>query len=315
MRQLTAQERRPDDTMKRMTAACVLIASCILCACSPKEAAEAVTDGFCVYDLDADRTQLMPSGYSLKTQDDIHGAVGELLQRVIDGPEDGSGISAVPDKITDVTYIIGADTVTVGFDGSFADVPGFEKVLCEAAVVKTLCGLDGVYSVSFTVDGAPLCDAKNEPLGQMTPDSFAEISPGREKTELHLFFASADGQSLIEKTENVDYDLTIPMDRLVVENIISGPGSADVFATVNPSTKINSVRTADGICYVNLSRDFLNKKTNVSDEVMIYSIVNSLAPLENINKVRILIDGDTDASLGEYSLSAPFERNLELIAQ
>ena len=100
---------------------------------------------------------------------------------------------------------------------------------------------------------------------------------------------------------------------MVVESIIAGPKSSEVFATVNPSTVINDVMTDNGICYVSLNRDFLNKTTNVSDEVLIYSLVNSLTQLGNVNKVQILIDGRSDARLGEYDLSKLFERNLEMI--
>ena len=42
-------------------------------------------------------------------------------------------------------------------------------------------------------------------------------------------------------------------------------------------------------------------------------IVNSLSQLGNINKVQILIDGDTDAKLGTLDLSHMFERNLEIV--
>ena len=46
---------------------------------------------------------------------------------------------------------------------------------------------------------------------------------------------------------------------------------------------------------------------------MIYSIVNSLTELGNINKVQILIDGEMNIHLGEYDLSTPFERDLDMI--
>ena len=45
---------------------------------------------------------------------------------------------------------------------------------------------------------------------------------------------------------------------------------------------------------------------------MVYSIVNSLTDLTNINKVQILIDGDINVSLGEFDLSKMYERNLEM---
>ena len=98
-----------------------------------------------------------------------------------------------------------------------------------------------------------------------------------------------------------------------MESLIAGPKSTDAFATIDPATSVLDVTTRSGICYVSLSKDFLNKTTNVSDEVLIYSLVDSLTELGNVNKVQILIDGKSDAGLGEYDLSGLFERSLDMI--
>jgi len=289
----------------------------VLCACNVKPDAPD-PDAFYVYDLSADMTHIEPCVYEpVSDLTDVSESVGMLLQRLIDGPSGGRLRSAIPNEITSVTYIIGSQTVGVNFDGSYDDIPQDRKLLCEAAVVRTLCSLDSVYAVSFSVEGQPLCDSQGIPVGLLTPDSFVEndgaMINAYERAELHLFFADESGQKLVEKAETVTYNSNISMDRLVVENIIQGPRSTDAFATINPATVVNSVTTRDGVCYVNLSKDYLNKITNVTDKVMLYSIVNSLTRLGNINKVQILIDGETNARLGEIELSKLFERNLEMI--
>lgn len=300
-------------TIKAIMAASFML---IICACaktSPVQGEASVS----VYDLSPDTSHILAAPYQITSaEDDVSACVGELLQRIIDGPAGGRFNSAIPNEITSVTYYIGPQTVGVNFNSSYYEVPQMRRMLCEAAIVRTLCQLDDVYAVSFSVEGTPVCDSKGIPLGLLTPDSFIEndgsMINAYERAELHLFFASEDGKRLVEKAETVTYNSNIPMDRLVVDNIILGPKSTDAYATVNPSTQVNSVMTQDGVCYVNLSKDFLNKITNVTDEVMIYSIVNSLTRLDNINKVQILIDGDMDLSLGEYELSTLFERNLSI---
>ena len=75
-----------------------------------------------------------------------------------------------------------------------------------------------------------------------------------------------------------------------------------------------AVTTKDGVCYVNLSKEFLVKQGNLTDEVVLYSFVNSLTELSNVNKVQFMIDSETEISFGEHSyLNTPFERDLELI--
>ncbi len=290
----------------------------LLCACGAYNGTAEQTDkdAVVVYDMSNDMSHIEPSEYSLYPDNDVSECVGELLQRLIDGPSGGRNRSVIPDEITSVTYVIGSQTVGVNFNSAYNDIPQERKILCEAAIVRTLCQLDDVYAVSFSVENVPLCDSQNIPIGLLTPDSFVEndgsMINAYERAELHLFFADESGQKLVEKVETVTYNSNISMDRLVVDNIIQGPKSTDAFATINPATVVNSVTTRDGVCYVNLSPDFLNKITNVSDRVMIYSIVNSLTRLDNINKVQILIDGDMNARLGEIRLSTLFERNLDM---
>ena len=83
---------------------------------------------------------------------------------------------------------------------------------------------------------------------------------------------------------------------------------------MSPETKIVSVTTRDNTCYVNLDEGFLNLPGNVTPEVAIYSIVNSLVELSSINKVQISINGSTDLIYMEtIPLSQVFERNLEIM--
>ncbi|MBO4903601.1 MAG: GerMN domain-containing protein [Lachnospiraceae bacterium] len=293
----------------------MFISAMLLVSCK-EDAGDDAGDIVTVYDLSRDMSHIEPSDYKMTTQTDTD-HIKELLQRVIDGPKGNRIRSAVPEEVTAVTYIVGPQTVMVNFDSSYNGIQQMRRILCEAAIVRTLCQLDNVYAVSFSVEGVPLFDSQNVPIGLLTPDSFVENEGNMinmyERADLRLYFASEDGQSLVEKVETITYNGNISTDRLVVDNIVLGPRGTDAFATVNPATIVNSVTTQDGVCYVNLSEDFLNKITNVTDKVMIYSIVNSLTELGNINKVQILIDGEMDVKLGEYDLSTLFERDLDMV--
>ncbi len=301
----------------------VLIIACLLAVSGcgtkpdgPTPAGSGDNETFYVYDLSDDMTHVRAVEYAVK-EGTTSERVRALLQRIIDGPGQNRALSAIPQEISKVTYIMGADTVMVNFDAAFDRLPNMKKILCELAITDTLCQLDDVDAVGFAVEDVPISDRLGVPVGFLTPDSFVEndgaLINAYEKAELHLFFTDETGSVLIEKVENITYNTNISMDRLIVENIISGPRGIDTAPTVNPSTVVNSVITRDGICYVNLNKEFLNKTTNVSDEVMVYSIVDSLSLLSNVNKVMILIDGSSDVRIGSIDLSAPLERNLEII--
>lgn len=132
-----------------------------------------------------------------------------------------------------------------------------------------------------------------------------------ELAKIKLYFADESGTSLIAANREKHYSTNTPMERFVVEELIAGPtGQVEgLYPSINPSTKIVNVMTKDGICYVNLDESFLTVVNNVSTDLSIYAIVNSLVELSNINRVQILINGEVPASFS----AASYERNLDIV--
>ena len=65
---------------------------------------------------------------------------------------------------------------------------------------------------------------------------------------------------------------------------------------------------------MNLDEGFLNQNYEIEEGVVIYSIVNSLAELPNVNKVQISVNGDTKLTYREeFSLGTVYERNLDYL--
>ena len=108
--------------------------------------------------------------------------------------------------------------------------------------------------------------------------------------------------------------LALPDQLLDRGNDSGSAGAGKAYPVANPDTKVLSVAVRDGICYVNLDSSFVNQIYNVTPEVTIYAITNSLVELSNVNKVQISINGETNINYREnISLSATFERNLDLV--
>ncbi len=195
------------------------------------------------------------------------------------------------------------------------------EILVRAALVRTMSQVEGIKYVAITVEGGQLHDSLGNVVGLMSADQFIDNAGNEinayDKVRLRLYFANADGTALAATNRTMAYNTNISLERLVVEQILAGPGPdvADVvYPVMNPNTKIVSVSVRDGICYVNFDENFLNQTYNVSSEVAIYAIVNSLGELTSVNRVQISINGETDIMYREsISLSTVFERNLDLI--
>jgi len=129
-----------------------------------------------------------------------------------------------------------------------------------------------------------------------------------------LYFANEDGTALQPVYREVVYNSNISMERLAVEQLLKGPNTDIAFATLNPDAKLNSITVRDGVCYVDFDTSFLTQPNNVTSEVAIYSLVNTLVNITEVNKVQISINGETNVTFMEnMNLSTMFERNLDIV--
>lgn len=239
-------------------------------------------------------------------------------------------LSTMPDKLeykapltmgfSVLGYKLEEGKLVIDLDEHYSELSFTTEVLVRAAIVCTMTQVSGVDSVELTVAGSQLYDSLNNLVGRMTAEDFinnmgSEIN-SYETAHLKLYFANETGDGLIAVERSKPYNTNISLDRLVVEQLIAGPSSSidGIYPTINPDTKPVSVVTKDGVCYVNLDETFLNQIYNVTADVTIYSIVNSLVELSNVNKVQISINGDTSGMYREkYSFTTVFERNLDLV--
>ncbi|MBQ7563194.1 MAG: GerMN domain-containing protein [Lachnospiraceae bacterium] len=274
---------------------------------------------FSLFYLNKDITTVVERPYMLTSVKD-EDKVAECLEALSTNPSDVEVLNPIRDNVGVNGFMYSEEgIVNIDFDSGYFQAGTVEDILRRAAVVRTLCQIGGVDGVRFSVDGAEITDSKLNPIGIMTADMFINNEGKQintyEKTTITLYFADESGTMLIRTAENVAYSSNIAMERIVMEQLIRGPLSqGKYYATIPANVSILSITTKDGTCYVSLSNAFLIKVGNVSDEAVLYSIVNSLTELPNINKVQIMIDGETEISFGDHSyLNTPLERYLDIV--
>jgi germination protein M len=129
-----------------------------------------------------------------------------------------------------------------------------------------------------------------------------------------LYFANKLGTQLVTKNETIAVGKSTSLERILVETLIKGTSDQTMTSTLPSDLKVLSVSVSDGVCYVNLSSVFITEMVNVSSEIPIYSIVNTLCALDNIDSVKIMINGDSTRSYREsISLETTFSFNKELV--
>lgn len=296
---------------------CVLLAAVLLMSVTGCGNQEKTEGEYQIYYTNMDRTKLVTECY------DSEGTKGEelvqeLLGRLQSAPESMKLRQTIPANVAINSIKINGVYLYIDFNEEYRKMSATEEVLVRAAVVKTVTQSKEFSLVSFTVNAEPLLNPDGTIVGNMSADSFVE-NPGKQintsvETSLILYFANSDGTRLIKEIRDVHYSTNISMEKLIMEQLIEGPNRSSTQATLPSSTKLISVSVVEGVCYVNVNDSFQNQNAEVNEEIVLYSIVNSLTELPGVTKVQLSINGDTKGNVRyTYPLSKMYERNLELL--
>ena len=289
----------------------------LMAGCRIKEQQQEEDTGYQIYYINKEETSVVTESYEpeAQTTEDL---IDELLQQLKTNPTDTEEKSAIPKNVSVSSWEIENGQLSLHFGSGYQEMNRLYEILCRSAVVRTLCQIPEVESVTFLIGDNPLMNLDETPVGQMTADSFVE-NTGDEintytDTTLKLYFANKAGDKLVEEQVDVRYSSNMSVEKLVVEQLIRGPITKDIYPTIPPETKVLSVSVKDGICYVNLNDGFLEQGYDLTEAVPIYSIVNSLTVIPGISKVQILVNGETNRVYREsIRFDTAFERNLDLV--
>ena len=245
--------------------------------------------------------------------------IGEILGRMSRETDSLEYIQAVPNNVECTDYYIVSDILNIVFDQEYYTMDPLREILCRQALVATFVQLDGVDAVRFFVGDDILKDANGEPVGIETADSFV-VNPGKQinsinSTTITLYFANEEGTGLVAETQSVYYNSNVPLEKVIVEHLIAGPKSAGLSPSIPPETGLSDLTVADGVCYVSFDTGFEKYSYNVSEAVVIYSIVDSLTELSYVDRVQISINGDTSRVYrDDMPLSTIYERDMTYLS-
>jgi len=240
-----------------------------------------------------------------------------LINKVIENPNEDDIRSAVRTGTKCIWIKQDKKMVSVNLSKEFYNEQNISDILSVGAIVKTLCSLDSVDSVSIFIESNPITNAEGEEMGVLKDTDFVFDADSLESDEeyITLYFSDENGEKLVSEIRKIKVPKGEVMEKLIVSELIEGPKSNNIFQVIPSGTKILSVETKEGVCFVNLSKEVITKHPGgVSAETMtVYSIVNSLTELANVNKVQILIDGEIHEVFNHILINEPIERDTSYI--
>ena len=155
---------------------------------------------------------------------------------------------------------------------------------------------------------------------EMTGKTFAEYF-GKDTESYRydtftLYFADKSGKKLVKEVRNVYYRRSLPKERIVLEQLAKGPMEEGHYPTISEHSSVLSVITADKICYVNMNSAFREGTADVSEDIAVYSVVNSILDSCDAEKVQISVEGSMDGNFREsLPLYKFYEKNENLVVQ
>lgn len=129
-----------------------------------------------------------------------------------------------------------------------------------------------------------------------------EIQPQEEisdeqmrQTIVTLYYQNKETKELMPEGRMVDVKtlLTDPYATLI-NLLMDTPKSDNLQSVIPQGTKVLNVELKDDVIYLNLSKEFIdNHKGGLEEEnATVYSLVNTLTELNEVNGVKILINGE-----------------------
>ena len=203
-----------------------------------------------IYVINKDETKILPVEYTVNgsSQEEI---IEELLGQLMTTPEKMEYKAPFAGNFELLGYSLDGGQLVLNFDEQYRAQPSTTEVLARAAAVRTMTQVKGVDYVSFQIRSNPLLDNAGNVIGSMSADMFIDSTESEmdsmERVTIRLYFANEAGDGLVETNRTLEYSsfsTNISMERLVVEQVISGPSEqvkGKVFPTLNPDTKIVGV--------------------------------------------------------------------------
>lgn len=235
---------------------------------------------------------------NLASQSDM---IRYLVEELLSAPSGLGLVSAIPEGTRLLDSMLEDGTCTLHFSPEFetnAFSHSFAQRTTLLSIANTLTQLEDVERVEIYIDGNLMAQYRELNIIQALVYDESAIGPvraGVNEFDATLYLANGSDQHLAVVPTRIRQTAGSIQAELVVRRLISYFNPNSFFSPIAPGTKINAIYTADGLCTIDLSEEFL---TSDNLTLAVHSVIASVCSLKGIDRAQILIDGQ--APFGEY---------------
>ncbi|MBP3912769.1 MAG: GerMN domain-containing protein [Niameybacter sp.] len=247
-----------------------------------------------------------------------------LMLTVIDalakGPQ-ASNQGARPINFNIDQAILKERSAFINFTKDYDKLDTPTQIIHRAMLVYTLTELEFIDKIEFFAGDQPLVNSNGEKIEPVERKdiliSVLNPKPPTNSQIITLYFPGPQGDLLYKEPREIRVDNNTPLENYILAELIKGPVTQGLVAPLPIDTKVNAIKTQDGVCQIDLSYDLQVPQlaNGLREDIVIYSIVDSLTELSRIKKVIFLKDGkkQTEFTLPIHT-GGIFERNEAIIA-
>lgn len=308
---------------KRFISACLLLVlatAVFLAGCHKDKATVTPGEGeIVIYYSNASCSRLISKIYTPQHEQTV-----ELARELYAKMQEGGYEDTIPAVAADITISdisLSGNTMSIALQGPWDTMRAPNRMLFLAAVTRTLTQLKDVDGILFTMNGEALTDESGNMMGVLRSASFVDNAVDNpedyREAVIALYFANEAMDGLVKVERTVVYRSSSSVERIVVEQLLRGPEDSGAKASLPNTASLLSINVRDGVCYVNFDSKFITEVLGSYDYVPVYSVVNSLTELPNVDKVQISINGSSETGFQRdiLSFAIPFTRNMKYVEE
>ncbi len=275
---------------------------------------------FNLYFLDSTGANFATEKRSIEMTPELIGSEKKLLTTLVNallaGPKDSVvNKRAIPADAQLKSLRIGENRIaTINFSEGFKAKTDLENYFSVCTIVLTICDTGKADKVNVQVEGQDIIGQGIIPLGALGKEDIVNASKLKDASAqktIQLYYPNATEDALIKEERALQVDGGAINETVILTELIKGSKLKEATNVIPASTKVLSCETKEGICYVNLSKDFIDKKPqgSAAETMVINSIVQTLTNLDGVNKVMFLIEGEKVETYGQMVFDEPFSGN------
>jgi len=148
-------------------------------------------------------------------------------------------------------------------------------------------------------------ETTEEPTTEETQEKLAEIT-------IPIYFSDDQAQYMKGEYRTISNDDPVTN---AINELLKGPNSANLVALIPEGTKLLNAEVKNDIAYVDFSTDILKGATggSILQRFIIYTIVNTLTEIDEVDAVQILIGGKNVGTFGDFDISKPLYKDINMI--